>query len=179
MKILMSKAFVGFVCFLVGAAAVLTAQRFISERQRGLDLAEGKLQFKSGAPVNMDSVFDEFYNDDFFNRAHDPFEQMRQMRNLSGGGDVGEIKRREDKDFVYYDIGIEGIEKKNFNFKIADGQISISGQAERKAEENGTGTYFSSTFHRSFPVPPNVDAKRVQVEQDKDRVTLKFPRVSA
>ncbi|MFL5815199.1 MAG: Hsp20/alpha crystallin family protein [Bdellovibrionia bacterium] len=187
MKILTSKAFVGLVCFLVGAAAVLTAQRFATERHKDLKFSKGKLQFKNGALVNMDSVFDEFYNDDFFNRADDPFEQMRQMRNRLtedfheanlGSGDVGEIKRREDKDFVYYDIGIKGIDKKNLNFKIVDRQISISGQVENKSEENGTGTYFSSSFHRSFPVPSYVDGKRVQVEQDKDRVTLKFPRLS-
>lgn len=166
MKILKSRAFIGFACFLVGALAVLAAQRLTAERQKSLNLS-----------ANIDSVFDEVFNDDFFSRAHDPFEQMRQMRNL-GGGDVGEIKRREDKDFVYYDVGIKGIDKKNFNFKIADGQISISGQVENKSEDNGTGTYFSSSFHRSFPVPPDVDGKRVQVEQDKDRVTLKFPRVS-
>lgn len=179
MKFLKTKVFVGFVCFLVGAAAAFAAQRFTSERQKGLNLADGKLHFKNPAPVNLDSVFDDFYNDDFFGRAHDPFEQMRQMRSTFGGGDAGEVKRREDKDFVYYDIGIKGIDKKNFNFKIADGQISISGQAENKSEESGTGTYFSSSFHRSFPVPQDVDAKRVQVEQDKDLVTLKFPRVSA
>jgi len=189
MKILKSNAFVGFVCFVVGASAVLAAQKFTTERPKGLNWSKGKLQFKNGALANMDSVFDEFYNDDFFNRVRDPFEQMRQMRSRlmedfnetklgGGGGDVGEIKRREDKDFVYYDIGVKGIDKKNFNFKIVDGQISISGQAENKSEENGTGTYFSSSFQRSFPVPPDVDGKRVQVEQDKDRVTLKFPRVS-
>jgi HSP20 family molecular chaperone IbpA len=185
MKILKSRVFIGFISFLIGAVAVLAAQRLTSARQRGLNFAQGKLQFKNGAPVNMDSVFDEFFDDDFFNRAHDPFEQMSQMRNRItkdfnfGGGDAGEIKRREDKDFVYYDIGIKGIDKKNFNFKIADGQISISGQVENKSEENGTGTYFSSSFHRSFPVPQDVDGKRVQVDQDKDRVILKFPRISA
>lgn len=187
MNILKSRVFIGFACFLVGALAVLAAQRLTAERQKNLNLSEGRLQFRNGAPANIDSVFDEVFNDDFFSRAHDPFEQMRQMRNRItkdfnepnlGGGDAGEIKKREDKDFVYYDIGIKGIDKKNFNFKIADGQISISGQVENKSEDNGTGTYFSSSFQRSFPVPPDVDGKRVLVEQDKDRVTLKFPRVS-
>ena len=198
MKILKSNVFIGFACFLLGIAAVLAAQRFVAQHHKVLSLAEQDPPFKSGASPNLNSLLDQFYNDDFFNRTHDPFEQMRQMRdqfmknfdepglgsgmfdswyrNRFGGGDAGEIKRREDKGFVYYDISIKGLDKRNFNFKIADGQISISGQVEIKSEENGNGSYLNSKFHRSFPVPPDVDAKRVQIEQGKDLVTLKFPK---
>jgi HSP20 family molecular chaperone IbpA len=201
MNIIRSKIFVGLVCFILGVGAVFLGQHLRTGSARDSVSADESQHFKNEAFPNMNSIFDQFYNDDFFSRSHDPFEQMRQMRKRMmkdfdpsnsgsgifdswyrdrfGGGDAGDIKKREDKNFIYYDIAIKGVDKRNFNFKIADGQISISGQVENKSEENGNGTYFSSSFHRSFPVPPDVDAKKVQVEQDKDLVTLKFPKASA
>lgn len=193
MKISKAQTRLGFVCFVLGIATVLLAQRLFERHPKSPFL------LKTDAPSTMSSVFNQFYNDDFFNQSRDPFEQMKQMRShlmkqfdepdrgagvfdswfqgRFGGGNIGDIKRREDKDFGYYDVAIEGLDKRDFNFKIADGQISISGRLKKMSDENGSGTYFSSSFHRSFPVPAGVDAKKVQIEQDQNRVTLKFPKV--
>ncbi len=194
MKIIKSKVFIGALFFVLGIGAVLEAQRFFIKPSDKLELATTSHPAKT-----MDSLFDQFYDDDFFGRTHDPFEQMRKMRkhmmkdfdNLDqgggmfdswyrrrfGGGDAGEVTKREDKDFIYYDIAIKDLNKEKLNVKVENGQITISGQAEKKSEENGNGSYFSSSFHRSFPAPPDVDANKVQMEPSKDKLTLKFPKI--
>lgn len=196
MKISKLNLSLGLVCFLLGGSSTWIAQKLLSVHHAHDELAQSRLRFKSDTPVKPysfmgsanESGLDPFFDDDFLNPDHDPFKQLSQMGRLRShllrqfdqpmmaGGGVGEVKKREDKDYVYYDVAIKGLDKRDFNFKIAEGQISISGQLKKKSEDGDGGTFFSSSFQRSFPVPPDVDAKRVQIEQDQDRLTLKFPR---
>jgi HSP20 family molecular chaperone IbpA len=169
MSVVRSKAVLGFVCFVMGAGAVLAAQKVTAERQKTSRVAEEEPRIE---------------DDDFF--AGDPFRQMREIRKRfmkeaeqRPGRNVGEIKKREDKNYVYYDVAVKGLDKPNFNLKIEDGQISISGRVETKSESNGNGIYSSSSFQQSFPIPPDVDEKGIQVEQGEDLVTLKFPKLAA
>lgn len=194
MKILQSKLFIGSLSFLLGVSAILIGQRIFEKPKQSLDVIP-----KLHSTYKMDSLLDQFYNDDFFGNAHDPFEQMRKMRKRMmkdfdavengggifdswyrkrfGGGHAGEVTQREDKDYVYYDIAIKDLNKEKLNVKVENGQISISGQTEKKSQENGDAAFFSSSFHRSFPEPPDVDAKKVQMESSQDKLTLKFPKV--
>jgi HSP20 family molecular chaperone IbpA len=185
MNTLKSKVMIGFVCFALGIGAVLLTQKFSEKHEMKI--------------ANIDSNHSiQFYNDDFFGKSNDPFEQMRKMRKQMldqfdkpdeggkifdswfgkrfGGGSVGEIKKREDKDFIYYDVAIKGLNKENLKVNVTNGQVAISGQAEQKSEENGSKSFSSSSFHRSFPVPPDADSSKVQMDQSMDLLTLKFPK---
>jgi HSP20 family protein len=119
----------------------------------------------------------------FGEEENDPFEEMRRlqkqmMQGMSGQGvsGAGDVETREDDEFVYYDIAIPGVDPKNLQVTIENGQLSISGKSEQKSDESGTGVYYSSQFHRTFPVPPNTDSDKVQVDSGKDKITLKFPK---
>lgn len=193
MKAVKNSWFIGIVCFLLGAGSMFGAQRFfLKERRSNVDF------FASHSPRSMDPLFDQFFNDDFFGRSRDPFEDMRRMREKMmrqfepkegsglfdswfqkkfGGGDAGNIKQREDDHFVYYDISIEGLKHEEVNVKVENGQLSISGQVEKKTQEGDSGTFLSSSFHRSFPVPPSVDTNKVQMEQKDGKIIVKFPKV--
>lgn len=195
MRFIKTKLFIGLACFVLGIGVVLLAQKYLLKSKD--DLISGSPSLH--AMQSMNSLFDQFYNDDFFSSSRDPFDQMRKMRERMmkefeepekgrglfdswykdrfGGGDAGEIKKREDKDFIYYDIAIQGLDKEKLNVKVADGQINITGQIEKKSEEGGSTSFMSSSFHRSFPAPPEVDANKVQMEQSEGRLTLKFPKV--
>ena len=191
MKFLHTKAFTGLIFFILGATSMVTVQRFIL-----------KPKYTHSAPLvsskQMDPFFDRFFNDDFFGRSRDPFEDLRQMREgmmkqfdhdqgvglfdswykkKFGGGSAGDIKQREDSHFVYYDISIDGLKGDKVDVKVENGQVNILGQVEKKSEEEGTNSYFSSTFHRSFPAPPDVDANKVQIDQEKTKVVVMFPKV--
>jgi HSP20 family molecular chaperone IbpA len=189
-----SKVLIGIGCFVLGVGVAVVASTGLSLRREAV-APKLRLQSPPQAMRDMDSFFDEAF-------SGDPLEQMRKMherimkefdqsaqgggifdswsRGRFGGGDTGEVKRREDKNFVYYDIAIKDVDKDKLKVKVEDGQINISGQKEEKSDSsNGMGSYFASSFHRSLPVPPEADSARVQIEQAGDTLTLKFPRVEA
>lgn len=148
----------------------------------------------------MGSLLDHFYDDDFFAQNRDPFEQMRKMRkemmkdfeevesggsvfdnwyrNKFGGGDAGEVTKREDSEFIYYDISIKDMNKDNVSVKVKDGQIFISGQVDKKSRDERNASYFSSSFRRAFPVPSEVDESKVQIESFDEKLIIKFPKLA-
>jgi len=162
------------------------------------------LKRQEGIQHKFDSLFDE----DFFNQ-NDPFEEMKKMRqrmekrmanigphhrsmsnpfdswfsNKFGGGTVNDISRREDNEFVYYDIQLGDLNETSINTKIENGYITISGSLEKKVhsseEDNSAQGIFKSTFNRTFPLPEHVDQDKMQMIPEKDKVVLKFPKLKS
>ncbi len=159
----------------------------ILERQRGID-----------------QNFDDLFNDDFFSQ-NDPFEEMRKMREQMqkrmqtfgaqndfrgnpfdswfsgkfGGGTVDDIKKREDDDFVYYDIKVDDVTETSIDTKIENGYITITGTTEKTAGDgdDAATSMFKSSFNRTFPLPENVDENNMQMIPEKDKIVLKFPKL--
>lgn len=190
MKLKSTNLIVGLVCLVVGGASVYLFQNYTLKPKYVI-----KEQMASSRP--LDPLFDRFFNDDFFDRSGDPFKEMRRMREgmlkqfnqeggglfdswyqkKFGGGKAADISQREDGKYLYYDISIEGLKPEKVKVKVENGQLSISGQIENKSEEAGTSSYFVSSFHRSFPIPPNVESSKVQIDQEKNKLVVKFPKV--
>jgi HSP20 family molecular chaperone IbpA len=194
MKFIRSKVFVGLAGFALGLGTMFVTQR-LNERAAGGTQAASSTKAQNHLP--MESI-DDFNRGVFSADSDDPFEQMRRMQGRLfkqfnqppiGGAfgswrpmpfssnDVGEIKRREDEKFVYYEIPIKGLKKEKLNVKVSGGQIHVSGQTENKSDDGSSSTFLTSSFHRSFPVPADVDANKVQMENASDRLVIKFPKV--
>ena len=193
MKPIYSKALFGLAMFSLGVTAVLLAQKFYLEPR---NQKASTFAFDSR---KLDPLFDQFYNDDFFEKSNDPFKEMRNMRERMlkqfgnsneesglfdswykkkfGGGNAGEVTKREDDKFVYYEISAKGINQDKLSVKVENGQIDISGTIENKTHDENQESHFSSSFHRSFPAPANVDSAKVQMEQEKDKLMIKFPKI--
>ncbi len=108
----------------------------------------------------------------------DPFEMMRdQMMIQMSDMDPNEIRSREDDQNYYFDIVAKGIDQGKLNVKTSRGQIEISGQIESKEGDNQNQHIYSSTFERSFPIPPNADAGNLKVENANGIMTLKIPKI--
>ncbi len=174
-RLLKSRALFGLVGFVLGAAVMWLAQR-VQVHATFSKVAQGGPAAAGPQAPEDDDPFAGMMDDD-------PFEQMRKMqeqlrRSMLHGmngmhANTGEIRQREDKDFVYYDISIKGLDPRKLNVKVSDGQVIVDGQTQ--SGDQGAA-FFTSSFHRSIPVPEGVDGNRVQMEQDKDRLTLKFPK---
>lgn len=150
--------------------------------------------------------FDSLFDDDFFNQR-DPFEEMKKMREQMekrmeefrpdhrakgnpfdfwftdkfGGGTINDISKREDDDFVYYDIKVDDVSGTSINTKIENGYITITGTLEKKnGADDGSGqSVFKSTFNRTFPLPEHVDQSKMQMTPEKDKIVLKFPKLKS
>lgn len=175
--------------FVAGASSLYLYQKYIlADSRQGVVTPFG----------NMDPIFDQFYNESIFNPSFDPFESMRQMRERMekqfeepysggnvfdawfkkrfGGGTAEEITKKEDKDFIYYELKINGIDQEKVTVNVEGGQVNIHGETETKNESNGLNSFSRSTFSRSFPTPTNVDPVKVQIEQEKNKIIIKFPK---
>ncbi|KHE94107.1 MAG: Hsp20 family protein [Candidatus Scalindua rubra] len=192
---------IGVLCFALGAAVIFAVQNYRTNGKHDIN-TKNKLSNHEGS---MDKTFDSFFDDDFFMSSKSPFEEMRRMQESMmrqfnqydddsgsgifgswfkkrfGGGEPGDIQTREDEDFVYYDVVIKDLSNKKLDIKVEDGQIKISGTVEKRSDDKGKNTnsskFYSSTFHRSFPVPYGVDGDRVQMEQDDEKIIIKLPKV--
>lgn len=154
---------------------------------------------------DMRNQFDSFFNDDFFNQD-DPFEAMRKFRqrmhkdmqgfksppfstpfdswfgNKFGGGTVQDIEKREDENFIYYDIKVKDVKGTTVNTKVENGYLTITGQIESKNSEQdedsgfSNSSVFSSTFSRTFPLPADVDEDSMEMESEQNKIVIKFPK---
>lgn len=152
--------------------------------------------------------FDSLFDDNFFNQ-NDPFEEMKRMRKQMekrmedfgagrhsmsnpfdswfsdkfGGGTINDISKREDSDFVYYDVQVDDVNATSINTKIENGYITITGSLEKKSQssenESSAQSVFKSTFNRTFPLPEHVDQNKMQMVPEKDKIILKFPKLKS
>lgn len=173
---------------------------FASEKNSKVE--SQKKEYKLKAPHgNLEQMLNGMFDDDYFDNTHrDPFAQMKKMREQMlkhfeqgesdgsnffdrwyqkkfGGGTINELSQREDNKFVYIDIATQGLDQDKLDIKIEKGQVNISGRMEKKTEDGDAISYTSSSFRRSLPIPTGTDFKKVEIENTKDRVTLKFPKI--
>jgi len=196
---------------IVGGALVFGAVKFSPALRAKMDknpahnesIYDDILKRQEGIHNKFDSLFD----DEFFNH-NDPFQEMKSMRKEMekhmeqfgsgghgskynpfdtwfsekfGGGSVNDISKREDDDFVYYDIQVSDLDSTTINTKVENGYIIITGSVEKKSspsdEDDTTQGIFRSTFKREFPLPDHVDQNKMETLYDKNKIILKFPKI--
>jgi len=147
----------------------------------------------------MDRDLNNFFDEDFFGQK-DPFDSLRRFREKLGvpplgggrsqsnsfdswfgrrfgGGSVFDITKREDDRFVYYDVQVDDVESTNLETKIDQGHITIIGETKKQDHAGSQGgSFFSSRFSRSFPLPAEADGENMEVVREKNRIILKFPK---
>lgn len=192
---------IGALCFALGIAVLLLIQNYRGSKVQDVDAAGDLFRQERG----MDGTLDSLFNDDFFKSSKSPFEEMRKMQERMmkqfessssesregifdswfkkkfGGGEPGDIRMREDDDFVYYDVTIKNLVNSKLDIRVQNGQITISGTIEKKSsnqnDKENSSQFYSSTFHRSFPVPYGVDDTKAQMEQKDEKIIIKLPKI--
>jgi len=120
--------------------------------------------------------------------GQDPFTAMRKMReqmekemraggmgammgfDMAEGG--AEITAKEDEKSVSYEI--KDVVGGTLNTQVSNGMLTVSGESK---QVHGSVS-MQSSFQRSFSLPPNVDAAKMETISEKDRVVLRFPKKS-
>ncbi len=192
---------IGVLCFALGITGLLVFQNYRGSKAQDVDVASELLRQERG----IDGTLDSFFNDDFFKSSNSPFEEMRKMQERMmkqfessegdpgggmfdswfkkkfGGGEPGDIHMREDDDFVYYDVVIKNLVNSKLDIRVQDGQITISGTIEKRSsnedDKRNASRFYSSTFHRSFPVPNGVDDTKAEMEQKGEKIIIKLPKI--
>lgn len=119
------------------------------------------------------SLFEEFFGD-----ANDMMAQLPHQLDTFElhNSDLGEIETREDDQYLYYEIDLKGKTPKEMRVSVENGQMTISGQMESNSQEKSSSLVMSMSFHRSFPIPPDVDADKYSMEQVGEKLVIKLPK---
>lgn len=159
--------------------------------------------------AEFDETFDSFFNDKFFDNSMNPLKDMENFRNTLRsefhkmdfgkdlkfsdhifdawfnqrfGGNFGDIQKKEDKQFVYYEFKVDDPAKYNFTARVHNGMIQLTAedktmtQTEKKGYESETIN--DNEIERSFPLPKKVNAKKFKTAIKGNLYIVKFPKVT-
>ncbi len=193
---LSNKYILALTFFLLGGLVFLGINTLINKNHQKQN---NKVVDQEISSVHNQKFLDNFFNRDFFDKSRDPFAEMHRMRkemmdlfnadndfggafdnwyqDKFGGGDIGDIKQREDDQYIYYDIAIPGLTPTEVKVEVDDRNVSISGKFERKSNTKDSNSYMSSNFQRIFPLPSGVSSRDYKMEQEENKIIIKFTKV--
>jgi len=129
----------------------------------------------------IDRLFDDFHFGPWRRPlAHSLFDVEPLWRGAMGFGAVPAVDIAEkDKD---YEITAElpGMEESDIDVKYADGVLTIKGEKKEEKEEKKKDYYLSErrygSFQRSFQVPENVEADKIDAKFANGVLTVRLPK---
>lgn len=75
---------------------------------------------------------------------------------------------------------LPGLDSKNIEVKISDSRLTITGEKQDRKEEKGKDRYLSErrygAFMRSFTLPQDVDASKIEAQYANGVLTVKLPK---
>ena len=92
-----------------------------------------------------------------------------------------DVTSSEDENNYYFDVTVEGYEKDSVKIRIDENVVTVQGRMTRATGSGDTGSggiqfSFSSSFERSFPVPPKGDASKAEMSPEKGKIVVKIPK---
>lgn len=121
-----------------------------------------------GMMVNVPSLVNEFFNDDFLN--------TRQL-----GAFRTSVNIVENENEYGLEVVAPGFEKENFNLKIENNQLIISAEVKKEEKEDGNNfnrrEYQVQSFERSFALPENeIDEQNIKANYVNGVLKVALPK---
>jgi HSP20 family protein len=166
------------IAFVIGATSVWGTTRYFEQKKADNPLSTyfikteptGLLDDFFKENIGFQGSFDNWFKTHF---GAEPAIAQERFFDLNR---FQEIKQREDGDFKIYEIDLNGQTPKEVKVDVKDQYVIISAQVEKKEKTANSSQYYSSSFHRSFPVPPDVDGENFKMEQENQKIVIKFPK---
>lgn len=126
----------------------------------------------------VDQLFERFAGPNWLTRSPFgmDFPSFKDMGAFAGPAvDVAE-KEKE------YEVTAElpGLDAKNIDVKVSDSRLTIMGEKREEKEEKGKDRYLSErrygSFVRSFALPQDVDAAKIEASFSNGVLTIKLPK---
>jgi HSP20 family protein len=117
-------------------------------------------------PTSFSNLVDRFFNE--------------SMTRTGGSTFVPKVDVIENEDSFEIHFAVPGLNKEDFNIELKDNYLTVSGERKftnEKKDKNfrSIETNFGS-FSRSFSLPDNVDATKVNAKYDKGILELSIPK---
>lgn len=163
MKFFRTKAFVAIISFVAGAATMFVYQL--------RNVVGPGFHFQLNTHQDDESL-------NPFDRADRIHRQMleemqKQAESMDGFGTSDDLEMSEiqenDKEY-FFEIDTHTMPKAQFSVQVDPGQLTLTVQNG----EAGSGMH--ATIQRSFPIPDDVDANGVQLENGQGKLTVHLPK---
>ncbi len=93
---------------------------------------------------------------------------------------VPAVNTREADDAYYIEVDLPGVKKEDISIDVDDNVLTISGERkveeERKEDEFYRVESFYGKFERSFTLPEDVDADKIEAEAKDGVLTIRIPK---
>ena len=124
-------------------------------------------------PRTWPTLFDGGLMEKFFNAPLDEFFGLGKVMNVPAVN-VSET----DKEFSLT-IAAPGLDKKDFKVDAYDDMLTISAEKEReeKSERYNRREYNYSSWSRSFTLPENCDASKINAEYKNGELKIVIPKM--
>ncbi len=120
-------------------------------------------------------MFDSGWMEKFLNAPIDEFFNMGKVMNIPAVN-VNE----NDKEFLLT-VAAPGIEKKDFKVEAIEDMLTISAEKEKEEKEEKNGRfnrreYNYSSWSRSFTLPENCDASKINATYENGELRILIPK---
>ncbi len=151
---------------------------------------------------NSPSPFRSMFEDSFF--ESDPFADLDEiqsrlwrqwgdesplsssMRDFGGARSKNfEVQQTENSRYLIYEISMSDFtEGSSMDVSVDQQMVTVRGQKvvnseRRNSSHYGSSFYSSSSFSQSFSVPPGLDTENVIMDNQGQKVILKFPKLNS
>lgn len=121
----------------------------------------------------LHSFFNDFMNDDFFNRS------LSSVIGNDTSLNFPSVNVVEYENQFKLELAAPGLKKEDFNIEIEEDQIKISAEVKNEEEET-TGNYrrreFNYTsFKRTFRIPENIDLEEINANYEQGVLSISLP----
>lgn len=122
-------------------------------------------------PFNeVGNIWDDFFDDDKF------IPVVPRVAN-----NIPPIDVYDDKENVYVDVALSGIDPKDVNIEIENNLLSISGNIEKKTEIDEKNYYKKeirrSSFARKVALPAEVNSEKTQAVYENGVLKISIPKI--
>ncbi len=105
----------------------------------------------------------------FFNQRDE--DEDKPFGNNAFSLSLGDMHTREDDNFIYFDIKLNGLEPSKLEVRVEGNQVIIDGEFKGKNDS------IQSKLTRSFPAPSGVDLNKYELLNEKEKIVIKFPKL--
>jgi HSP20 family protein len=120
------------------------------------------------APTTFSNLIDRFFNDTITRGGGSAYAFVPKV-------DIVE----NEKDFEVY-VAVPGMNKEDFKIDLNDNFLTVSGERRFTKEKNDKNFYSFETqygtFSRSFSLPENVDATKINAKYEKGILEIVIPK---
>lgn len=120
------------------------------------------------------------FMDDFFNNDRFLLDLNGNFPDLSFQNIMPEANIVENKKEYLIELAVPGLDKKDFNIEMKNGMLIVSAEKEEetKSEDKNylTREFSYSSLYRSFVLPDNLVADKIDAKYENGVLKLKLPK---